>query len=266
MAAVNPGIPQSLNLYSYSLNDPLNNTDRVGLVDNDKLNNCDPDEQGGSECSGGGGDSSQTTCANNGDGTSTCFGGNIPEGFAQTIDNTTGQVISTGFLETVDVLAPPSPPPLVQADTPGFLPGQFTPAANPTPACGVRVCWASVLGLGGPAPQILSHWWIETTTTKAGMGGDLFYGVAWTDQSNKYDIYSNPGEIQCKDVPNVDAGCLYAHTMGDLGHWYPTNTCQDVVNQALAQCYAGPAISELPPPAGDTFFQSLYYLIGGMSY
>jgi RHS repeat-associated protein len=145
----------------------------------------------------------------------------------------------------------------------------------------VKVCWSSILGFGGPAPQPLSHWWIETGEKKVGMGGlgwgllDLFAGVQWTDQSYKYNVYKNAGEIQCKEITNADESCvnretwewtMKGNTSENLGHIYPGHTCQEVVNTALAQCQTNPMIVT-GPPAGKTFSDWIYAIfVGGSAY
>jgi len=103
IAAVNPSAPQSLNMYSYTRNDPINNLDPSGLDDTE-------------------------SCTDNDDGTTTCNG-------------------KTTMSENVTVVAPPTPPPLIQApddETPGFLPGQFTPPTANAPGGGVLIA-----GVGG---------------------------------------------------------------------------------------------------------------------
>jgi hypothetical protein len=105
-----------------------------------------------------------------------------------------------------------------------------------------------------------------------GGSGEGFLAVAWVDQSPRYTEFTNPGAIQCQNISGVDEGCLFKQTMGDLGHWYPGNTCQDVVNGALGMCRIGPISAEEAalPVAGPTFFGALsgaiYSVFGGNAY
>ena len=114
---------------------------------------------------------------------------------------------------------------------------------------GVKVCWASVYGLGGSSPRPISHWWIETSSVKRGMGGTAT-STRWVDQANKYADggFTRPGEIQCENMPDVDAECVNCNTEGELGYYRPGNTCHEVVNDVLSKCqvnvkqYTGPRV------------------------
>jgi len=106
---------------------------------------------------------------------------------------------------------------------------------------GVKVCWSSPYGFGGSSPKPISHWWLETSTVKQGMGNpNGIIKVEWVDQSYKYELYSNPGEIQCEEYPTVDEQCVNENTQGDLGYYKPGNTCQSAVERVLKKCDRAP--------------------------
>ncbi len=104
----------------------------------------------------------------------------------------------------------------------------------------VSVCWAGVYGFGGPAPKAISHWWLETSTIKRGMGSTGGLGglrVGWVDNSDKYQAYANPGEIQCEEQEGVDEECVNRMTTGDLGiYGFLINNCHDAVEDVLDDC------------------------------
>ena len=89
---------------------------------------------------------------------------------------------------------------------------------------------------------VTSHWWLETSTIKRGMGNNQFGDtrVEWDDQQSKYDTFTSPGEIQCKQFPDADESCVNSSTSGDLGRWLPWNTCHDSVNSVLKKCAKNP--------------------------
>jgi RHS repeat-associated protein len=101
----------------------------------------------------------------------------------------------------------------------------------------VKVCWSGFFR-GEAMSPVSSHWWLETSTVKRGMGNNAYSGtvVEWDNQQFKYRQFPDPGEIQCKTMSNVDESCVNNSTVGDLGNWTPMNTCQDVVNGVLKKC------------------------------
>jgi RHS repeat-associated protein len=118
----------------------------------------------------------------------------------------------------------------------------------------VQVCWASVFGFGGGSPQVASHTWITTEQYPLGRGMNRqdwsIVAVEWSDQSSKYRLYKNPGEIQCQSIPDVDEECVNSNMDGDLGRYFVGNTCQDAVNQVLNKCskfQKEPPRQQLPP-------------------
>ena len=129
----------------------------------------------------------------------------------------------------------------------------------------VKVCWSSIT-IGEPLSPVTSHWWLETSSVKRGMGNSEFFNklhVEWEDQSSKYDTFNRPGEIQCKSFPNVDESCVNANTRGDLGSYDPfINTCHDVVNDVLAKCSANPKRPAHFTDAADAIFKALTSIIG----
>lgn len=58
----------------------------------------------------------------------------------------------------------------------------------------------------------------------------------WVDQGYKWEVYKNPGEIQCEIQKDVDEECVNRNIWGDLGYWTPVNTCQDVVKDLIRKC------------------------------
>jgi hypothetical protein len=116
----------------------------------------------------------------------------------------------------------------------------------------VSVCWSGPYGFGGPSPKALSHWWLETSTVKRGMGRTTWLNTAWVDQSYKYDLYKNPGEIQCEEQKDVDEECVNKMTTGSLGVYdLAINNCHDAVDDVLKKC--GPEKSD--PPIWRTLAQ-----------
>jgi RHS repeat-associated protein len=110
----------------------------------------------------------------------------------------------------------------------------------------VSVCWAGVYGFGGPSPKAISHWWLETSTIKRGMGSTSgVLGVGWVDQAYKYERFSNPGEITCEEQEGIDEECVNRMTTGDLGTYgFIVNNCHDAVEDVLEKC--GPKPSDPP--------------------
>ena len=127
----------------------------------------------------------------------------------------------------------------------------------------VSVCWSSVVG-GEPMSPVTSHWWLETDTLKRGMGNNQFGDtrVEWDDQQSKYDTFTSPGEIQCKQFPNADESCVNSSTSGDLGRWLPWNTCHDSVNSVLKKCAKNPSSPPHFTDAVDVLVKILTYTIG----
>jgi RHS repeat-associated protein len=120
---------------------------------------------------------------------------------------------------------------------------------------GVRVCWQGLVGID--MPKTLSHWWLETSSVKRGMGnpwGGMV--VAWTDQSSKYQWKGE--KITCEDYPTVDEACVEQNTRGELGiYGFIINNCQDAVKDVLEKCDRGPKASP-PPVAPRAIFRGSY--------
>ena len=134
----------------------------------------------------------------------------------------------------------------------GYQPNLYAYVANdplnqkdPT-GRGVRVCRQTLLTV--EFPKGLSHWWLETSTVKQGMGTSKDGGplsVEWVDQSYKYGFKQE--KIICEDYPTVDEECVNANTKGSLGTYgFIVNNCQTAVIEVLKKCDRAP---KPPPPA-----------------
>jgi hypothetical protein len=147
-----------LNLYVYLGNDPINGTDLLGLKDD------------------------QSACTSNDDGTSTCTGGNIPDGQFQIIDSNSGTAIAEGA--TGGPFYSPNTPSAGTPDAP--VDASAVPSGNASDAVD-----SGNVDAGAPAPA----------SGPLPLSGDLF------NLSAAGDYYLNPISSDfLNQVPQMYAG------------------------------------------------------------